>query len=73
MQSLKEIVIDIPEQSAVSLGRCRSVGKIVVIIGLTKSLWMNKLIFSSPHTDNVTLQIDGVLYLRILDPFKVCW
>lgn len=23
-------------------------------------------------TDNVTLQIDGVLYLRILDPFKVC-
>lgn len=22
-------------------------------------------------TDNVTLQIDGVLYLRILDPFKV--
>lgn len=22
--------------------------------------------------DNVTLQIDGVLYLRILDPFKVC-
>lgn len=25
-------------------------------------------------TDNVTLQIDGVLYLRILDPFKVsCW
>lgn len=24
------------------------------------------------YTDNVTLQIDGVLYLRILDPFKVC-
>lgn len=24
-------------------------------------------------TDNVTLQIDGVLYLRILDPFKASY
>ncbi|KAF5897677.1 stomatin-like protein 2, mitochondrial, partial [Clarias magur] len=42
VQSLKEIVIDVPEQSAVSL-------------------------------DNVKLQVDGVLHMRILDPFKASY
>ncbi|KAM7077672.1 stomatin-like protein 2, mitochondrial isoform 2-T2 [Ciconia maguari] len=42
VQNLKEIVVNVPEQSAVTL-------------------------------DNVTLQIDGVLYLRVMDPYKASY
>ncbi len=55
VQSLKEIAIEIPSQTAISKGS----KKVFYILLLNFSL------------DNVTLSIDGVLYLKVFDPYLV--
>ena len=80
VQSLKEIAIEIPQQTAITIGMrahswlisiCRLMFQIIFTI---PSYW---IIFQSPDfiifLDNVTLNIDGVLYLRIRDPYKASY
>ena len=70
VQSLKEIAIEIPQQTAITIGMCIQ-SWLILICRLMLSL------FKSPDLiiclDNVTLNIDGVLYLRIRDPYKASY
>ena len=81
VQSLKEIAIEIPQQTAITIGMrahswlisiCRLMFQIIIFT--IPSYW---IIFQSPDfiisLDNVTLNIDGVLYLRIRDPYKASY
>ena len=85
VQSLKEIAIEIPQQTAITIGmrihsrlasRYRLMFQILPIIHYfaIPSHWIH---FKSPDSiislDNVTLNIDGVLYLRIRDPYKASY
>ena len=70
VQSLKEIAIEIPQQTAITIGM-RIQSWLILICRLIL------LLFKSPDLiiclDNVTLNIDGVLYLRIRDPYKASY
>ena len=58
MQSLKEIAIDIPGQQVFFL--------FFSLEQETQSPFLQAI-----SMDNVAINIDGVLYLRIMDPYKV--
>ena len=57
VQSLKEIAIDIPGQQ--------------VFFGLIFFWNWNSPFLQAISMDNVAINIDGILYLRIMDPYKV--
>ena len=77
VQSLKEIAIEIPQQTAITIGMLiqSSLESIYrLMFQIIPSYWIP---FNSTHfiisLDNVTLNIDGVLYLRIRDPYKASY
>ena len=76
VQSLKEIAIEIPQQTAITIGM-RIHSGLISIYRLIKIPFILDTFLKSPDfiisLDNVTLNIDGVLYLRIRDPYKASY
>lgn len=61
VQSLKEIAIDVPKQSAITSGK-------ILLLHFIK-FYHFKFNNFNIFTDNVTLNIDGVLYLKVNNPY----
>jgi regulator of protease activity HflC (stomatin/prohibitin superfamily) len=58
VQVLKELAVPIPTQTAITAGKLPS---LIKLINLTLII------------DNVTLKLDGVLYYRVIDPYKASY
>lgn len=61
VKSMKETAVEVPSQSAITQGT-------YICITL-----LNGMLLSITFLDNVTLELDGVLYFRVIDPFKVSY
>lgn len=64
VQILKELAIDVPQQSAVTSGRYIGNNSKLSIYMLLVTIYIFCL-----YLDNVTLSIDAVLYLRVTNPY----
>lgn len=62
VKSMKETAVEVPSQSAITQGK-------YILIVLLNCMLLNVFYL----LDNVTLELDGVLYFRVIDPFKVSY
>ncbi|CAG8838227.1 32883_t:CDS:2, partial [Gigaspora margarita] len=66
VKSLKEICLNIPTQSAITQG----LTIYQIYVKLREHLVYSQ---SDLYPDNVTLELDGVLYIKVVDPYKASY